>query len=147
MRACVLACSVLAALAAAPLTAGSNVGSGLLLRSGPLGRSGAGRVGPMLHKLSNSKERGDDELASSTTSGFFYCGDSLKRPTKLAALRGGAPVEGGGEKLSIVFVSAEVAPWSVTGGLGAVCISFFHYIPHDSIFAQLVKSWDEIMKL
>ena len=39
------------------------------------------------------------------------------------SLRGGAPVDDGksaGPKLQIVFVSAEVAPWSVTGGLGAV---------------------------
>ena len=37
-------------------------------------------------------------------------------------LRGGSvECDDGGEKLSIVFVTAEVAPWSVTGGLGAVC--------------------------
>jgi len=37
-------------------------------------------------------------------------------------LRGGSvDCDDGGEKLSIVFVTAEVAPWSVTGGLGAVC--------------------------
>ena len=41
-------------------------------------------------------------------------------------LRGGAPVEeakDAGPKLQIVFVSAEIAPWSVTGGLGAVSLS------------------------
>lgn len=41
------------------------------------------------------------------------------------SLRGGsaaAPDAKSGEpKLQIVFVSAEIAPWSVTGGLGAVC--------------------------
>jgi len=39
-------------------------------------------------------------------------------------LRGGAPEEAvvaTGPKLQLVFVSAEIAPWSVTGGLGAVC--------------------------
>eukprot|EP00292_Cryptomonas_paramecium_P033456 CAMPEP_0113702042 /NCGR_PEP_ID=MMETSP0038_2-20120614/24945_1 /TAXON_ID=2898 /ORGANISM="Cryptomonas paramecium" /LENGTH=560 /DNA_ID=CAMNT_0000626071 /DNA_START=37 /DNA_END=1719 /DNA_ORIENTATION=+ /assembly_acc=CAM_ASM_000170 len=40
------------------------------------------------------------------------------------SLRGGSPVEtkpAAGPKLQVVFVSAEIAPWSVTGGLGAVC--------------------------
>ncbi len=38
------------------------------------------------------------------------------------SLRGGAAEETkpAGPKLQIVFVSAEIAPWSVTGGLGAV---------------------------
>ncbi|KAJ1494780.1 starch synthase catalytic domain-containing protein, partial [Baffinella frigidus] len=41
-------------------------------------------------------------------------------------LRGGAgnvpeEVVQSGPKLQLVFVSAEIAPWSVTGGLGAVC--------------------------
>jgi granule-bound starch synthase len=41
---------------------------------------------------------------------------------KTLSLRGGGPytMDAGG-KLKIVFVSAEVAPWSITGGLGAVC--------------------------
>ncbi len=46
----------------------------------------------------------------------------LTQPARLS-LRGGAPVEAvktDGPKLQIVFVSAEIAPWSVTGGLGAV---------------------------
>lgn len=45
-------------------------------------------------------------------------------PSQRLSLRGGSPVDdvkSAGPKLQIVFVSAEVAPWSVTGGLGAVC--------------------------
>ncbi len=42
------------------------------------------------------------------------------------SLRGGAPAaeetKPPGPKLQIVFVSAEIAPWSVTGGLGAVSL-------------------------
>jgi granule-bound starch synthase len=34
---------------------------------------------------------------------------------------GGDAVASPEEKLQIVFVSAEIAPWSITGGLGAVC--------------------------
>jgi len=41
------------------------------------------------------------------------------------SLRGGSAsaseVKSADPKLQIVFVSAEIAPWSVTGGLGAVC--------------------------
>ena len=45
------------------------------------------------------------------------------------SLRGGAPAaeetKPPGPKLQVVFVSAEIAPWSVTGGLGAVRIGHF----------------------
>jgi len=46
--------------------------------------------------------------------------------SKRLSLRGGAPIESKTElspegAMNIVFVSAEIAPWSITGGLGAVC--------------------------
>jgi len=42
---------------------------------------------------------------------------------KTMALRGGAPVDEISPEgaMNIVFISAEIAPWSITGGLGAVC--------------------------
>ena len=83
-------------------------------------RGSSGRVGPILRKLADPKAATGmlEEPAAATS--FMLSGDSLRKPERLA-LRGGAPQDDGGEKLSIVFVSAEVAPWSVTGGLGAVC--------------------------
>jgi hypothetical protein len=43
---------------------------------------------------------------------------------QLLSLRGGSDA-GSGESFQIVFVSAEIAPWSITGGLGAVSFSPF----------------------
>ena len=75
-------------------------------------RAADGRAGPLLRKLTDPT----DAVVEDPASVFLCCGDSLRKPTSMA-LRGGGD---GGEMLSIVFVSAEVAPWSVTGGLGAV---------------------------
>jgi len=77
-------------------------------------------------------------LAASVTAGAAGAAPSTLRPrmgragmvlqdqrlagAKSMALRGGAPEDGGaGGHMKIVFVSAEIAPWSITGGLGAVC--------------------------
>ena len=112
----VSACATLAAvLAAAPAHAGSGAPPGAAGPRGLVPRPRAcapdGRSGPLLRKLENPKAKAAEDLAPDA---FLYCGDSLRKPANMA-LRGG-----GAEKLSIVFISAEVAPWSVTGGLGAV---------------------------
>nr|CAH04621.1 UDP-glucose-glycogen glucosyltransferase precursor [Guillardia theta] len=54
---------------------------------------------------------------SKVTRNFMTCEDLRM------SLRGGAGSDAivPDQKLQIVFVSAEIAPWSVTGGLGAVC--------------------------
>ena len=48
---------------------------------------------------------------------------SALRGARSMSLRGGAPMEEISPEgaMNIVFVSAEIAPWSITGGLGAVC--------------------------
>ena len=53
---------------------------------------------------------------SKVTRNFMTCEDLRM------SLRGGAGSDAivPDQKLQIVFVSAEIAPWSVTGGLGAV---------------------------
>ncbi len=64
---------------------------------------------------------------SDRTSGASSLRSLLTQPSRMS-LRGGAPVaeavKTDGPKLQIVFVSAEIAPWSVTGGLGAVSSLF-----------------------
>ena len=60
-------------------------------------------------------------LATRKTAAWLAANEAQRRCSKqqgAARLRGGRRDD---EKLNIVFVSAEVAPWSVTGGLGAVC--------------------------
>ncbi len=107
------ACAAIAAvLAAAPADAGAGAPAGAapgLARA--RARAADGRAGPLLRKLTDPT----DAVVEDPASAFLCCGDSLRKPTSMA-LRGGD----GGEMLSIVFISAEVAPWSVTGGLGAV---------------------------
>lgn len=61
------------------------------------------------------------QLATRKTAAWLAANEAQRRcsePQGAARLRGGRRDD---EKLNIVFVSAEVAPWSVTGGLGAVC--------------------------
>jgi granule-bound starch synthase len=65
---------------------------------------------------------------------------SVTNAPKIMALRGGAPMneispEG---KMNIVFVSAEIAPWSITGGLGAVC---------DGLPRAMAKSGHRVMSI
>ncbi len=71
--------------------------------------------------------------SSDRSSGASSLKTLLTQPSRLS-LRGGAPVaeavKTDGPKLQIVFVSAEIAPWSVTGGLGAV--SFTARFDHDA---------------
>jgi hypothetical protein len=108
----VSACAALASvLAAAPAHAGSWAPPGAAGPRALVSRPRDGRAGPLLRKLESPKAKAAEDLAPDA---FLYCGDSLRKPASMA-LRGG-----GAEKLSIVFISAEVAPWSVTGGLGAV---------------------------
>lgn len=67
--------------------------------------------------------------ASVLSPGMGRSGAMLQRQqtvSKRLSLRGGAPIESKTElspegAMNIVFVSAEIAPWSITGGLGAVC--------------------------
>lgn len=119
MRRCVLA---FAAFVAVATEAAAATSFGAVHRSiTGARRASAGRAGPLLSDLSHSTPDTNEELGTTAGSGFMYYGDSLKKPTRMS-LRGGSPMDGGnGERLNIVFVSAEVAPWSVTGGLGAVC--------------------------
>jgi len=79
-------------------------------------RARSGRAGPLLRSFAAPKAADALLEEPATTTGFMLSGDTLSKPQRMS-LRGGA----GDERLSIVFVSAEVAPWSVTGGLGAVC--------------------------
>ena len=60
---------------------------------------------------------------------FMSCADMSMR------LRGGAPTD---EQMKIVFVTAEVAPWSITGGLGAVC---------DGLPRALAKAGHRVMSI
>jgi hypothetical protein len=130
MRRCVLA---FAAFVAVATEAAAATSFGAVHRSiTGARRASAGRAGPLLSDLSHSTPDTNEELGTTAGSGFMYYGDSLKKPTRMS-LRGGSPMDGGnGERLNIVFVSAEVAPWSVTGGLGAVCahwfLSFIHSV-------------------
>jgi len=57
------------------------------------------------------------------SSGAMLRDHSALRGAKSMSLRGGAPMEEISPEgaMNIVFVSAEIAPWSITGGLGAVC--------------------------
>lgn len=82
-----------------------------------------GRAGSALRVLNDQK--GDDD--KHTDPEAYVHPDTTKSDAKFMtceklrmSLRGGAPVEGT-NPMNIVFVSAEVAPWSITGGLGAVC--------------------------
>ena len=47
---------------------------------------------------------------------------SCSAARRLLSLRGGGDAAPG-ESFQIVFVSAEIAPWSITGGLGAVSLA------------------------
>jgi granule-bound starch synthase len=60
---------------------------------------------------------------------------SCAEASKLLSLRGGGEAD---PKLQIVFVSAEIAPWSITGGLGAVC---------DGLPRALAKAGHRVMSI
>lgn len=89
-------------------------------------RSGrAGRAGSALRVLSNTK--GDDDKHTDPEAFVPQGGDKTGSASRFQtceqlrmSLRGGAPMDGA-NPMKIVFVSAEIAPWSITGGLGAVC--------------------------
>ena len=69
---------------------------------------------------------------------------NLRRAGRISrmSLRGGEMALGSGEPqssaMSVVFVSAEVAPWSITGGLGAVC---------DGLPVALAKAGSRVMSI
>ena len=123
-------------VAAASVSAGP---SGLSMPT--LRRSSMGRAGSSLRVLNDQKGDDDDKHTDpeayvhpdTTKSGaqFMTC-EKLRM-----SLRGGAP-EGGANPMNIVFVSAEVAPWSITGGLGAVC---------DGLPRALAKAGNRVMSI
>lgn len=91
----------------------------------------SGRAGSVLRVLNDNKKDHDDTIGDPDTyvaqagdgkSETISCeqlhmslrsgGEQLRM-----SLRGG----GHGDPMKIVFVASEIAPWSITGGLGAVC--------------------------
>ena len=103
------ACVVIAAASASAASVGASLPS---LRAA--GRGSALRV---LNKGDDENKHTDPDTVhpqgGKHTSRFMTC-EQMRM-----SLRGGAPE--GGATMKIVFVSAEIAPWSITGGLGAVC--------------------------
>eukprot|EP00961_Rhodomonas_salina_P075873 1018323-Rhodomonas_salina.3 len=120
-----LAATVFLASIAAPASGGvlsglpsvrSDLSRASVLRSGSLGR---------LYSQKNDDDTVNDPdtyIPQEPTKSTLKSCASLRM-----SLRGGAPVadpplmSASPERLQIVFVSAEIAPWSITGGLGAVC--------------------------
>jgi hypothetical protein len=106
-------------------------------------RSGRGSAMRLISKIENDGDDGDQHGDPDAV----IVGDDQKTERALSCqqlknlyLRGGgdaATVLPEGEKLQVVFVSAEIAPWSITGGLGAV--SPQKSCPHDSGCPQ--TSW------
>merc|ERR1711998_160886 len=94
--------------------------------AGVRGMSSMGRFQPAARLMGDDKDgagqygdpeayvpQGQGKTKQDTALSFMDCNQMRN-----LALRGGGPSD---PKLKIVFVSAEIAPWSVTGGLGAVC--------------------------
>ena len=83
-------------------------------------------------------QKGDDDDKISDPDAYVPQGSGKTKtcqtlaysPPNRLTLRGGAAEETKptGPKLQVVFVSAEIAPWSVTGGLGAVRSSMETFI-------------------
>merc|ERR1711966_412963 len=90
-------------------------------------KSGRGSAMRLISKIEND----GDDVDQHGDPDAVVVGDDQKTERALScqqlknlSLRGGgdaATVLPEGEKLQVVFVSAEIAPWSITGGLGAVC--------------------------
>jgi len=90
-------------------------------------KSGRGSAMRLISKIEND----GDDVDQHGDPDAVVVGDDQKTERALSCqqlknlyLRGGgdaATVLPEGEKLQVVFVSAEIAPWSITGGLGAVC--------------------------
>ena len=79
-----------------------------------------GRLGRLLSKIGNEGKQIPSDLHLDQIQGATL--KSCAEPR--LSLRGGEPFyteSASPNRLQIVFLSAEVAPWSVTGGLGAVC--------------------------
>ena len=108
---------MLVAFAALVVVATASAAPSLGTRLNNVAQPSWGRVG-FFQSLPDRKHDANEDIL--TTTGFMFSGEVMRKPMAMS-LRGGAPMGDGGEKLSLVFVSAEVAPWSVTGGLGAVC--------------------------
>lgn len=89
-------------------------------------KSGRGSAMRLISKIEND----GDDVDQHGDPDAVVVGDDQKTERALSCqqlknlyLRGGgdaATVLPEGEKLQVVFVSAEIAPWSITGGLGAV---------------------------
>jgi len=127
--------------AACVVVAAASVSAGPAGLSMPtLRRSSMGRAGSTLRVLNDQKGDDDDKHTDpeayvhpdQTKSAEFMTCEKLRM-----SLRGGAP-EGGANPMNIVFVSAEVAPWSITGGLGAVC---------DGLPRALAKAGNRVMSI
>jgi hypothetical protein len=98
----------------------------------PLSKTSLTRGGLRSLNLNLKNDGGDDDDHIGDPDAYTPQGSgktkSLTTVSALSAtrlsLRGGAPAaeetKPPGPKLQVVFVSAEIAPWSVTGGLGAV---------------------------
>jgi len=124
------ACVVIAAASASAATVGSALPS---LRAARAGRGSALRV----------LSRGDDDNKHTDPDAYVPQGGATQTGSKFMtceqmrmSLRGGAP--SGGDPMKIVFVSAEIAPWSITGGLGAVC---------DGLPRALAKAGHRVMSI
>lgn len=103
-------------------------------------RSGRGSAMRLISKTENDGDNtGNDH---NDPDAYVPQGDDKKSEERVLSctqfknlyLRGGAGLEEAitpseGEKLQIVFVSAEIAPWSITGGLGAVSPPLPHGTP------------------
>ena len=114
-------------LAASPATSSAALATG----ASPFSRTLVSRA--QIRKLNLAQEnKGDDDDKINDPDAYVPQGSGKSKSCQAFSLlsenrltlRGGAPAEESkptGPKLQIVFVSAEIAPWSVTGGLGAVC--------------------------
>ena len=127
--------------AACVVVAAATVSAGPAGLSMPtLRRSSMGRAGSTLRVLNDQK--GDDDDKHTDPEAYVHP-DTTKSAEIMTceklrmSLRGGAP-EGGANPMNIVFVSAEVAPWSITGGLGAVC---------DGLPRALAKAGNRVMSI
>jgi len=121
---CTLAVTGVLAAIAGPASAGSlSLSSGLPSIHGDASRASVLRSSNLGRLYSNSKT--DDDNVNDPDA-YVPQGQGKTKMMSCAdlrmSLRGGAPQDASAsERLQIVFVSAEIAPWSVTGGLGAVC--------------------------
>lgn len=124
---------VTALLALLCLPADAAIGSPLpLARSMSRSFSTSPRSMHLMSSLRAESDDGGDDDKHGDPDAFVPAGDvkaegttrlmTCEQARDFMSLRGGGdgPVAPAGEGLQIIFVSAEIAPWSITGGLGAV---------------------------